>query len=353
MSTFRIVVDRSLADLSLAEKAVARYGSSLERLSKDDLIAEMVSLPLDDRYRRAKRTLFFTLRKGPFLSPCRCPAGADYRCCGYHTIQSASGCPFDCSYCILQQYLANNPFISIFANRDAVEKEIAVHLEEHRTLRVGTGELADSLALDDLLDESGFFAAMIARNGWQKKVTFEFKTKSAVVGNLITAKERFPDTDLVLGLSVNIERFHKSEERDTAPMSERIAAAQRFIAVGGRVALHFDPLIMQEYLLDEYRALVDRLFSDFDRRRIAWVSLGGLRYPVPMARLVRERWPESLPHLGELFPSREDHKMRYFAPLRALFYRELVARIHLHRPDVPVHLCMEKDFMWRRSGLAT
>lgn len=350
---FRIVADKGLTNLSLAEKAATRYGVPIERLSKEDLIAEMASLPLDERYRRAKRTLFFTLRKGPFLSPCRCPAGVAYRCCGYHTIQSVSGCPFDCSYCILQQYLANNPFISIFVNRDSVAQEIAAHLERYGSLRVGTGELADSLALDDLLDESGFFAAMITRNRWQGQVTFEFKTKSAMVGNLIAAKERFPDADLILGLSVNIERFHASEERDTAPMSERIAAAQRFIAVGGRVALHFDPLIMHPELFGEYRALVDRLFAEIDNDRVAWVSLGGLRYPVPMRRLVRERWPKSLLHLGELFPAQDEHKMRYFAPLRTKFYREIVALIRSHREDLPVHLCMEKDFMWKRVGLAT
>jgi len=174
MTVFRIVADRGLSARSLPEKAATRYGVPIERLSKEDLIAEMASLPLDERYRRAKRTLFFTMRKGSFLSPCRCPAGADYRCCGYHTIQSVSGCPFDCSYCILQQYLANNPFVSIFVNREAVEQEITTHLERHGTLRVGTGELADSLVLDDLLDESGFFAAIMARNRWQGQVTFEF-----------------------------------------------------------------------------------------------------------------------------------------------------------------------------------
>ncbi len=345
----RVVADEHLTDRALAEEAASRYGVPLERASKEALIAELAALPLDERFRRAKATLFFTVRKGPFLSTCRCPAGAAYRCCGYYTIQSVSGCPFDCSYCILQHYLANNPFISVFVNRGAVEHEMAAYLSRHPFLRVGTGELADSLALDEVLDESGFFAEVIVRNGWEKRVVFELKTKSAQVENLLAAKRRFPAADLVLGLSVNIAQFHASEERGTAPMTARIAAAERFLKAGGRVALHFDPLVMHEEYLADYRALARRLFERIDPRQAAWVSLGGLRYPVPMRRLIRERWPDSVLHIGEMFPA-PDHKMRYFAPLRRRFYREMTALLRTLAPETPCYLCMEPPWMWR--GLA-
>ncbi|HNT28631.1 MAG TPA: hypothetical protein PKH10_10710, partial [bacterium] len=271
----RIVADKSLTDLTLAGKAAARFGLPIERLTKDELVAEITALPLEERYQLAKRTLFFTTRKGPFLSACRCPSGADYRCCGYHTIQSVSGCPFDCSYCILQHYIGNNPFISIFVNRESVEEELRIHLATHRHIRVGTGELADSLALDDLLDESGFFLSMIARNGWEKRVTFEFKTKSDRVDTLISAHQRHPAVDCVAGFTLTLDRFHATDEIGTVPVAKRLHAAARCAAAGVRVAFHFDPLVMQEQFLDDYRILAAQALGTVPHEKIAWISMGG------------------------------------------------------------------------------
>jgi spore photoproduct lyase len=351
MTIARIVADKRLTDLTLAGKAATRYGLPIERLTKDELVAEITALPLEERYRRAKRTLFFTTRKGPFLSTCRCPSGADYRCCGYHTIQSVSGCPFDCSYCILQHYIGNNPFISVFTDRDAVEAELRAHLENHRHIRVGTGELADSLALDDLLDESGFFLSMIARNGWEKRITFEFKTKSDRVDTLIAAHEQYPAVDCVAGFTLTLDRFHATDEIGTAPTAARLAAAARCAAVGVRVAFHFDPLVMQERFLDDYRTLAVQALGAVTHEKIAWISLGGLRHTVSMTELIRRRWPDSALTLGEMFPSADDHKLRPFAPLRRRFYRALRDEITGRFPAAPLYLCMEKDFMWEQTGI--
>ncbi|HOW51908.1 MAG TPA: hypothetical protein PLV42_07680 [bacterium] len=351
MTIRRIVADSSLSDLTLANEAAARYDLPVERRTKEELLAELLPLPPEELFPAAKATLFFTEKKGPFLTSCRCPSGADYRCCGYHTIQSVSGCPFDCSYCILQHLIGNNPFISIFVNRESVETEIRKHLESHRHLRVGTGEMADSLALDALLDESRFFAAMIVRNGWEDRISFEFKTKSAVVDNLIAAKEQYPAADLVLGLSVNIDRFHATDERHTAPMADRIAAAIRFQRAGGRVALHFDPMVMRDEFLDDYRALADRLLTALEPQKIAWISMGGLRHSLSLSALMRRRWPASELTLCEMFPTADDHKLRILAPIRARFYRAIAETIRKHISEPPLYICMEKDFMWECAGI--
>lgn len=349
MTIRRIVADKILIDLTLAEKAAARYGLPIERLTKDELVAGMSMLPPDELFPIAKSTLFFISQRGRFLK--KCPGSRGVVCCDYFTINSVSGCPFDCSYCILQHYIGNNPFISIFTNRETIETEIREHLATHRRLRVGTGELADSLALDDLLDETGFFAAMIARNGWEDRVTFEFKTKSAMVDNLIAAKRRYPSCDLVAGFSVNIDRFHATDERSSAAMTVRLAAAARCAAAGIRVAFHFDPLVMQERFLDDYRTLAARVLDTVPHDKIAWISLGGLRHTVSMTELIRRRWPDSALTLGEMFPSADDHKLRLFAPLRRRFYRALRDEITGRFPAAPLYLCMEKGFMWEQLGL--
>ena len=54
-------------------------------------------------------------RRAPFLMAC--PAGsAEFACCGYLVLVLASNCPMDCSYCFLQEYLADNPGFQVYAN---------------------------------------------------------------------------------------------------------------------------------------------------------------------------------------------------------------------------------------------
>jgi spore photoproduct lyase len=46
--------------------------------------------------------------RGGFLR--HCPAGtAGLVCCNYLVVNLASNCPMDCSYCFLQDYLADAP----------------------------------------------------------------------------------------------------------------------------------------------------------------------------------------------------------------------------------------------------
>ena len=86
-------------------------------------------------------------------------------CCNYLVVSLISNCPMDCSYCFLQEYLANNPTLKVFTNVDELLREVAAAVDRHpeRHFRIGTGELSDSLALDPLLgfstDLVPFFAA--------------------------------------------------------------------------------------------------------------------------------------------------------------------------------------------------
>ena len=61
-----------------------------------------------DPFGAGKRRIVIARRKTPFLMAC--PAGSSkFACCGYLVLTLASNCPMDCSYCFLQEYLADNP----------------------------------------------------------------------------------------------------------------------------------------------------------------------------------------------------------------------------------------------------
>ncbi len=96
----------------------------------------------------AKEKLFLTRHKGEFLK--KCPGSEGQVCCNYFVINFASNCPMDCSYCYLQEYLADNPELKVFSNVDDLLTEADELLSRHRRFffRIGTGEITDSLALD-------------------------------------------------------------------------------------------------------------------------------------------------------------------------------------------------------------
>src|SRR5215469_2957490 len=129
-----------------------------------------------DPFAAGKRQMVVMERRAPFLMGC--PAGSsEFACCGYLVLVTASNCPMDCSYCFLQEYVADNPGFQVYANYDKAFDELdrLIQKAPNRHFRIGTGELADSLAFDGLtglsLDLVDFFSR-------QRSLTLELKTKT-------------------------------------------------------------------------------------------------------------------------------------------------------------------------------
>ena len=107
---------------------------------------------------RTKKSLILAQHKGCFFKPCpgsRAREGLKSVCCNYFVINYASNCHMECSYCYLQSHL-NFPYMTVYANCEDLLSELQVAFSEspQRSFRIGTGELADSLALDLLTSYS-------------------------------------------------------------------------------------------------------------------------------------------------------------------------------------------------------
>ncbi|HPV21291.1 MAG TPA: hypothetical protein PLD55_07890 [bacterium] len=341
----RIVIDPKFSDAILPHNIAKTLDIVPELMSKDELVAFVKDNPGDDIFKTAKKILFFTENKGKFLK--KCPGSKGVVCCDYYTINSVTGCPYDCSYCILQHYIENNPFITVFLNREKAMDEIEEFLKNNSWLRVGTGELADSLALDHLLDESGFFLSEIEKRGLQNKIQFEFKTKSAEVDRLIEVFKQHKSVNTVAGFSVNIPQFQEKEEPGAESINNRINAARLLIKEGINVAIHFDPVVMIDSFHDEYLKTIDHIFSNLDCSKVVWISMGGFRHTLSLTETITKRFPESSLLLGEMFPGEKDNKLRYLAPVRREFYKAFIDRISKYfNGNPPLYMCMEKSFMW-------
>jgi spore photoproduct lyase len=295
-----------------------------------------------DPFALGKRRLFFTRQRSPFLE--HCPAGTPgLVCCNYLVVSLISNCPMDCSYCFLQEYLANNPTLKVFTNVEDLLHEVAVTVNRHpsRHFRIGTGELSDSLALDPVLSFSAdlvpFFAA-------QKNVLLELKTKSDCVDGLLSFD---PRERVVVSWSITPPEISDTEEHRTASFDARLNAALRVQVAGYKLGFHFDPLIEYANWEKGYRETFARIFSAVDLRRVAWISLGSLRLTPSLRTIMRRRFPQTRLLSGEQVPC-GDGKWRTFQALRVKMYRTLMGWLKEAAPRVPLYMCMETASVWEK-----
>lgn len=303
---------------------------------KRELIKKFHSFP--DPLEAGKKHLLITHDYGRRLKPC--PGTSNHICCGYYVINPMTNCPMDCSYCILQEYL-NNPFLTLYSNLDGLLHEIDLFLSNHEEnfLRLGTGELSDSLALESIFPISQILIPFFAE---KEKGILELKTKSSSVDSILPLKHR---ERTVLSWSLNPPRIIEDEERGTASLDERLEAARKCQAVGYPLGFHFDPIIFDKGWEREYEKTIHSLFQFVDPKRVVWISLGGFRYPPKLKGIVEERFPETRIFLGELFPGR-DSKFRYLKEIRVEIYRKMVGWLREADPDLFIYLCMESQEVW-------
>lgn len=323
----RLYVERELEDSPYLAPALARLPGLAPRW-----VAGKEDIPPDHL---EAGTLLLARPRGRVVK--RCPGSPGHLCCNYRTVDLYLGCTLGCAYCILRGYLNFAP-VTVYLDPEPAIAGLRRLAGRGRAVRVGTGELGDSLELDTVfrLSERLILAAASYPN-----LALELKTKTAQVDHLLEVE---PKGRAVIGFSLNAESASRAYEPGAALLAERLSAARRAAAAGYRVAFHFDPLVLLassvEQTLAEYRQVVARL-GGFAPGQVAWISLGCFRYPPGLERHIAS--PELL--AAELVPCR-DGKHRYLQPVRSRLYRGLVEELARH-VESPVYLCMESPAVWR------
>ena len=269
-----------------------------------------------------------------------------YACCNLHTLAEANNCSMECTYCILQFYMTS-PHLTVFANLEEIQAEILerVSAQPERIFRIGTGELSDSLLLDPLTESTRrmvpFFRSL-------PNAVLELKTKT---DNVALLSELEHGQRSVVSWSVNPPEIVEREELKTAKLDERLAAAALVSRRGYPVGFHIDPMIHHQRWQEGYAYLVDAILNAVPPERIAWISLGSLRFPPSMKATMEARFPRSQLRYGELVHG-DDGKMHYLRPLRLEMYRFVANRLEERfrgSPSAPVvYLCMEPPEVWKR-----
>lgn len=310
---------------------------------KDPRRAAEIIADSPDPVGEGKKHILLARQKGRFVKPCPCSPGVVG--CGYMIIDQVRGCPLDCSYCLLQDYLHGAP-VTVFVNLDGLWPELesyARRLAAKRKPRIGTGEFGDSLALDPLTGLSADFVSFFRR---QPRLVFELKTKTVEIDGLLGLD---PPENVVVSWSLNAPSVADAEEHGAPPVGERLRAAARLQRRGYGLGFHFDPLVDFRGWEEEYEDVVDRLFRSVPAGSVRWISLGALRFPPGVRRTIEMRFPYSPLPAGE-FVAGLDGKDRYFRPNRVRLLRTVAGQIRRRGGEgVPLYLCMETPAAWKGS----
>lgn len=152
------------------------------------------------------------------------------------------------------------------------ELELFLSRSPERFYRIGTGEFADSLAIDDYLDINKDLINFISS---KKNAVLELKTKSDKIEKLMSSD---PKDNIIISWSLNTPRVIQTEEKNTPTLEERLTAAKKCFEKGYWIGFHFDPLINYEGWEKEYKDVIGKIFKYVSPERVAWISLGALRF---------------------------------------------------------------------------
>ncbi len=328
MERFRsITIHPAVSTCSLARmfEAGARIGTS----------------PRHTDYRSGKRHLYISPLQGEIFHVC---ASLDprYICCSTHVISHISNCPFECTYCFLQNYLTDTTF-TVIADTKAILKEIKdkTAAEPWRLFRIGSWELGDSLALDPLNK-----AATGLVEGFRDlpNCILKLRTKSADVEPLLDLHH---GGKTVVSWTMNPPEIIAREEIGTADLEARLLAMEQVASAGYPVGIHFDPMILFSGWEKAYEGLVRDIFSAIRPDHVIWISIGSLRFNPEMKKKIENNYPASRITAQEMVLG-DDNKFRYLRPVRAGMYRHVLNLLNeAGAGQCFTYLCMERWNVWQ------
>jgi len=293
-------------------------------------------------YKEGKNKVSQVVTKGEAMGTCA-TFNRKYICCHVHVLNSVQNCPFECSYCFLQNYLTDGA-TKIVTDISTIMNEVKekISAQPERLFRIGTWELGDSLALEH---ETGQAGKLIHEFSKLSNAVLELKTKSDCVDSILDLDH---NGRTVVSWSLNSAHVIKTDEKRTASQKQRIAAIKKCADAGYLTGLHFDPMIYHDRWKENYTELVNNVFDAVAPDRIAWISIGSLRFNPEMKKKIENNYPESRLTCAEMVLG-DDAKMRYVKPLRLDMYRHLYNELKKHITDKNlIYLCMERWDVWDR-----
>lgn len=293
-----------------------------------------------DEFDQSKKRVLLQPHKGQFFK--QCPGGnQNSACCNYFVLNLGSQCHFNCSYCYLQSFL-NTPYLVVYSNIDKALDELTAIAQKDTSgsLRIGTGEVIDSLGLDPIT----LFSETIMNHIFKfPNLKLELKTKSDFVSHLTNIEKKGETT---ISWSINPEHIVQKEEHGTASTLKRLKAAKACLDSGYKIGFHIDPVIWHPEWKETYSELIEQITNEFSPRDVPYLSLGALRFQPEQRHMMKERFDRaSYVNSAELFKSK-DGKLRYDSDLRSQMFKFIIDGFKAKNRAWAIFLCMESPETW-------
>lgn len=250
----------------------------------------------------------------------------------------AYNCIYECQYCYLQGYF-NSPDIVLFINHEEILEEMEKVLQEHKGQRVWfhAGEFSDSLALTHLTGELDLYHEFCRKN---PDAVIELRTKSV---NTKEITKLHPLPNFIVSFSLSPKDMARRVDLKTPSASARLKALKELKDLGFKVAAHFDPIIYEDKMKENYGNLLQEMKELNLNENLQYLSLGVVRFTKDVHREFEKNYPESVIHTAPMIKS-FDGKVRYHRPMRMWMMnsiKDLAITYGVQRERI--YLCMEDD----------
>jgi spore photoproduct lyase len=199
----------------------------------------------------------------------------DVICPHFYELKWANGCNFNCAWCYL-----NGTYRFLERGKKPHLKNINTTVEHidrffktvtDRGFLLNSGELADSLLFEN--DGAPLTTKIIPKFMEQDTHKLLILTKSTQVDNLIKL-----EAEKYIITSFSLNSFKVANQWEKAPkVIDRIKAAKKLYERNYTIRIRIDPMMPISGWRQEYKELIDTIFSNFKPERITLGSLRGLQ----------------------------------------------------------------------------
>jgi len=261
-------------------------------------------------------------------------------CQSGYGIHSAKGCLFKCDYCGFEDILVLATNIEEFLER---MDPIIRNVDGPTLWKWDNG--SDTLCFEPEMGAAKLLVEYFAQ--FEDKFLMTY-SKSDNVDHLLNLDHR---GQTICCWTLNAYTQSRLIERDSATMEERIEAAYKCEQAGYNVRFRFSAVCPVHNWHQEYRDMLDLLFSKVHPDVITLETLSRFPDPTIFERVMDSSLfePEFVKAIRE---GAEEMKGKIWGPIpdeyREKIYRFLIDEIKKRSPKTPISLCQEPSSMWDR-----
>lgn len=330
-----IIIENRVKNSLITKKILEKHSFEKKRFISS--FKDIVSfLNFENSVKSQKKDLIIAKNAGTFIKPCA--RDKENINTNEYFLYLFSGCPMDCQYCYLQDYLdVHTPIV--FANRGMFYRQAKDHLASEKNIILHAGETCDPFAMERI---SPYLQELIAFFIPRTKIHLEIRSKTMPPSSFYEYRGA---PHILISQTLSPEEDIESFEKGTSNLTRRIQFLKRAKEMGFSIGLRFDPIINRENTLESYAKLFKYIFDQIPPDDITSISLGALRFTKNLFRIARLRFPMS--HLTASEWTLSSHqKIKYFLPIRIRLYTGLVSLLKEYiKKDFPkrVSFCMDRE----------